>query len=315
MAILAARHDPLMPRPPDGLGRGLVLALLVHGLLVAGLAVGVNWRSSSVAPPQAELWAAVPQVAAPRAAAPEPRPAPPPEPAAEPPRSRPTEPPPRPAPIEKARPDPQIAIEQARKEKERERQLEEQREQERQKKDAARKLELAKAKAEQAERAEKAEKAEKAEAALAERKRLDQERREKAQAAEKDKAEAARVAEARAAAVKRMLEQAGNSTGEPGSSGTAAQNAAPSAGYTGRVVARVKPNIVFVDNLATNPEAEVLLRLAPDGRILSQKLVRSSGIKEWDQAVQRAIERTEILPRDTDGRVPTSMVISFRPRE
>jgi colicin import membrane protein len=312
MATLAARHDPLMPRPPDGLGRGLVLALLVHGLLVAGLAVSVNWRSSSVAPPQAELWAAVPQVAAPRAAAPEPRPAPPPEPAAEAPRPRPAEPPPRPAPVEKARPDPQIAIEQARKEKERERQLEEQREREQQKKEAARKLELAKAKAEQA---EKVEKAEKAEAALAERKRLDQERREKAQAAEKDKAEATRLAEARAAAVKRMLEQAGSGSGEPGSSGTAAQNAAPSAGYTGRVVARVKPNIVFVDNLATNPEAEVLLRLAPDGRIISQKLVRSSGIKEWDQAVQRAIERTEILPRDTDGRVPASMVISFRPRE
>ncbi|MFG5409523.1 energy transducer TonB [Piscinibacter sakaiensis] len=81
------------------------------------------------------------------------------------------------------------------------------------------------------------------------------------------------------------------------------------------MIARIKPNIVFVDDLATNPEAVVLVRLAPDGRIIGHKLVRSSGVREWDQAVQRAIERTEVLPRDVDGRVPSSMEITFRPRE
>lgn len=302
--LAASRPDLFMPRPPGGMGRGLVLALLVHGLLVAGLAIGVNWRTSSPTPLQAELWAAVPQVAAPRAAAPEPRPAPPPEPPRE--AQRPKPPPPRPEPVARAQPDPQIAIEQARKEKEKQQRLEEEREQERLKKEAARKLELAKA--EQAEKQRKAE-------AEAEKKRQEQERREKERLAEKEKADAAKLAEARASAVKRMLEQAGGTSGEVGSTGTAAQNAGPSAGYTGRVVARIKPNIVFVDNLATNPEAEVLVRLAPDGRIISQKLVRSSGVREWDQAVQRAIDRTEVLPRDTDGRVPPSMVISFRPRE
>lgn len=303
-ALATSRPNLFMPRPPGGMGRGLVLALLVHGLLVAGLAIGVNWRTSSPTPLQAELWAAVPQVAAPRAAAPDPRPAPPPEPPRETPRPKAPPPPPRPEPVTRAQPDPQIAIEQARKEKQQ--RLEEEREQERLKKEAARKLELAKA--EQAEKQRKAE-------AEAEKKRQEQERREKERLAEKEKADAAKLAEARASAVKRMLEQAGGTTGEAGSTGTAAQSAGPSAGYTGRVVARIKPNIVFVDDLATNPEAEVLVRLAPDGRIISQKLVRSSGIKEWDQAVQRAIDRTEVLPRDTDGRVPPSMVISFRPRE
>lgn len=286
-----------MPRPPGGMGRGLFLALLVHGLLIAGLAIGVNWRSSSSTPLQAELWAAVPQVAAPRAATADPTPT---APAREPPPPRPRPPEPAPAPPPpKAQPDAQIKLEEARKEKQRE---DEAREQARRERDAARKLEQAKA--EQAEKAAKAEQAKKAEAALAEKKREEQE-----------KAEAARQADARAAAVKRMLEQAGGSSGEVGSKGSAAQSAAPSAGYPGRVVARVKPNIVFVDDLATNPEAEVLLRLAPDGRIISQKLVRSSGVKEWDLAVQRAIERTEMLPRDVDGRVPSSMVIVFRPRE
>jgi colicin import membrane protein len=48
---------------------------------------------------------------------------------------------------------------------------------------------------------------------------------------------------------------------------------------------------------------------------MSQRLSNISGNKEWDQAVLRAIERTGVLPRDTDGRVPPSMVITFRPRE
>jgi len=37
--------------------------------------------------------------------------------------------------------------------------------------------------------------------------------------------------------------------------------------------------------------------------------------REWDEAVLRALDRTGVLPRDTDGRVPPNMVIAFRPRE
>ncbi|MCZ8074759.1 MAG: protein TolA, partial [Paucibacter sp.] len=33
------------------------------------------------------------------------------------------------------------------------------------------------------------------------------------------------------------------------------------------------------------------------------------------KAVLRAIDKTETLPRDTDGRVPPVLVISFQPRE
>ena len=43
--------------------------------------------------------------------------------------------------------------------------------------------------------------------------------------------------------------------------------------------------------------------------------MKASGLKEWDDAVQRAIDRTQILPRDVDGRVPSTMVIAFRPRD
>ncbi len=180
---------------------------------------------------------------------------------------------------------------------------------------AEKKLEQAKALEAEAAAKEKAERAAKAEAAEKEKKRKEEELRQAKLEEAKDKADAKRIAENRELALKRMLSQAGGSTGEVGSKGTADQNAAPSDSYAGRVKARIKPNIVFVDQLTNNPQAEVLVRLAPDGRIISQKLLRSSGSTEWDQAVQRAIDRTEILPRDVDGRIPSSMLIAFKPRE
>lgn len=319
-------RDPLMPKSLGGMRRGLVLALLIHALLIVGLAIGVNWHTSNPEGMQAELWAAVPQVAAPRAAEAEPptpklerpiplvekpKPVPPPKPDPKP------EPTPEPA---KVLPDPQIAIEKAKREQ-RDRRLEAQREEEQLKKEAAKKLQAEKrlesAKAEAASKAlEAREQAEKAKVELVkEKKRKDEELRQAKLDEAKEKTDAKRVADNREAALKRMLSQAGGNTGEVGSKGTAAQNAAPSDGYAGRVKARVKPNIVFVDQLTENPQAEVLVRLAPDGRIISHKLVRSSGSPEWDQAVQRAIDRTEILPRDVDGRVPSSMLIAFKPRE
>ena len=61
--------------------------------------------------------------------------------------------------------------------------------------------------------------------------------------------------------------------------------------------------------------AVVQVRAAPDGTIVGKKLIQSSGNKAWDEAVLRALQRTETLPRDIDGRVPSSLVISFRPKD
>jgi colicin import membrane protein len=57
------------------------------------------------------------------------------------------------------------------------------------------------------------------------------------------------------------------------------------------------------------------VRAAPDGTVISKRLLQSSGSKVWDDAVLRAIERTEVLPRDTDGRAPPQFEIGFRPRD
>ena len=114
--------------------------------------------------------------------------------------------------------------------------------------------------------------------------------------------------------LKRIAGLAG-ATGALASTGTALKSSGPSAGYAGRIVAIIKPNIVFADDVAGNPTAELEVHAASDGTITSRKLLKSSGVKSWDDAVLRAIDKTEKLPRDVDGRVPQSLIISFRPKD
>ena len=96
--------------------------------------------------------------------------------------------------------------------------------------------------------------------------------------------------------------------------GGAERDAGPSAGYGAKVRAKVRPNIVFPDEIAGNPVAEVEVRTSPDGTIIGKRLLKSSGNKAWDAAVLRAIDKTEAMPRDVDGRVPSPMIIEFKPR-
>ena len=289
--MTALTRDALMPRRPAGMGAGLVLALIAHALLVAALAFSVRWNTSSPAGVEAELWAAVPQIAAPRAAAPEPAPVPVEVKPAPPPAPPPPVAKPEPAPV----PDAQIAIEKAKRD---EAKREEARRQEEEKK-----RELAEKRAEREKRD-----AINREQALA---KEEIERKKKEEAA-KLKQEEQKLAAAREANLKRILGQAG-ATGDAGATGTAARTAGPSAGYAGRIRARIQPNIVFGDSVSGNPMATVEVRLAPDGTINSKRLVRSSGVKAWDDAVLRAVEKTEVLPRDTDGRVPPVIEIDFKP--
>ncbi len=166
--------------------------------------------------------------------------------------------------------------------------------------------------AEQARRQEqqKREVAEKKEKQLARERALQQELAEKQRA---ETLQAKRLEAERAANIQRMLGQAGSSNAN--ANGMAARSAGPSASYAGRIRARIKPNIVYSDNSPGNPVAEVELRTAPDGTIIGRRLLKSSGQPSWDEAVLKAIDKTEILPRDVDGQVPALMVIVFRPKE
>ena len=61
--------------------------------------------------------------------------------------------------------------------------------------------------------------------------------------------------------------------------------------------------------ISGNPVAEVEVTAAFDGSITARKLIKSSGVKAWDDAVLRAIDKMESLPRDIDGWVPPLLVI------
>ncbi|HEX5374009.1 MAG TPA: energy transducer TonB [Aquabacterium sp.] len=93
------------------------------------------------------------------------------------------------------------------------------------------------------------------------------------------------------------------------------QSAGPTAEYAGRIKARVRPNIVFAADIPGNPVATVEVRCAPDGRIIGRKLIIPSGVPAWDDAVLRAIDRTEVLPLNEQGRVPTPLLLELRPKD
>ena len=273
------------PPPEPAALRGFVLAILAHLALMAALTWGINWKKDSdIAGVEAELWAAVPEQAAP---VPVVAPVPVPEP-------RVVQAPPI---VEKVAPpppvvqEPDIAIEREKRKRDeakvRQLELKERKELE------ARKQKQLQEEEDRRERVEQAKLAkEKAKRELETKARLEAERQKN---------------------IDKMLASAG--TGAPSATGTALRSKGPSATYAGRIAARIKPNIVFAETISGNPAAEIVIRVAPDGTIVSAKPLKSSGVKSWDDAVLRAVEKTEKIPRDTDGTVVPEFTISFRPKD
>ena len=312
------------PRPPARL-RAITLAVLVHAVLIGALTWGVNWKNTADQPAvEAELWAAVPTQAAPRAVEPPPPPPPPPVQQA-------TPPAPPPPPVRATEPpdtrEADIAIEREKKRLEQEKkareqqELREKRERERKEEERRERLEQEKKERQQKEREKEKEQREKQ---LAEQKKAEQEKQKKL-AEDKRKADEAakRKAEAEEKQLARMREDnmrrmqgLAEATGAENATGTAQRSAGPSGSYGDKVAAKVKPNIVYPDAISGNPRAEVEVRLSPDGTIVGKRLVQSSGNKAWDDAVLRALDKTETLPRDVDGRVPSvPIIIGFKPQD
>lgn len=320
------------PPPEPGAVRGFTAAVIAHLLLMAALTWGINWnKDETPVAVQAELWSSVPEQAAP-APAPPPPPPPPPAPVVAPPVAPPPvvqAPPPAPPPAARA-PDISIEREKQRKREEAQRvqrELEERRKLEAQKQlearkelearkqlDAQKKLEAQKRKQlqEEAERAERKQREEQLK--LAKEQAQEKEKARERDRAKREQASKQQLEAERKKNLDRMLASA-QGTGAPNSAGTAARTRGPSGSYAGRIAARIKPNIVFSDVASGNPAAVIHLRVAPDGTIVGSKLVKSSGLKSWDDAVLRAIDKTEIIPRDTDGTVVPEFDIEFRPRD
>jgi colicin import membrane protein len=320
----AVQGPEFTPPPEGGLLRSLGFAVLAHLLLVLALSVSVQWkRDESPTAVEAEIWSPTVQQAAPKPVEAPPPPPPPPAPVVE---KQVVQPPAPPAPP--VRTDADIAIERDKERAAQEKARKEEAERQRIAAERKRQEELARqeeakreqAKQEQARREQarqeqlKQEQAKQELARQQQAKKAADDRKRQEQAKLRQKQDEERLAKLHEETIKRMQGLAG-ATGQPSATGTALRSSGPSDSYGGRVRARVKPNIVFTDNIAGNPSAEVDVRLAPDGTIVGRTLRKSSGVASWDEAVLRAIDRTEVLPRDIDGRVPSSMVLVFRPRD
>jgi len=302
------------PPPPPGTGRSLGLALLVHLLLMVALTAGIQWNQDNSLSVEAELWAAIPMAVAPKLVEAEP-------------------PPPPPAPKEMVKPPPEptsnvdadIALAKRKKQLEEDKKKQETLEAERLKKELLKKEDEKKAKLKEKEQKELKDKALK-EKELKEKEKKEKERKEKElkdkeakklqeqKDAKPSPADVKKLEAMRQENMKRIAGMAGAS-GDENATGTAQRSAGPSDSYGGRIRGRIKPNITFTEDIASNAPAEVEVRCAPDGTIVGKKLIKSSGNAAWDNAVLKAIDKTEILPRDIDGRIHSPLVISFRPKD
>jgi colicin import membrane protein len=296
-------------------GRPIVMALGVHALLVLALTWGVAWQQTQQAAAfDVELWSDIPIAAAPPpepVAEPKPEPEPLPTPEPEPP----APPPPEPEPAGPTAAD--IALEKQRVQEE----LEQRRAQQLAKEKADEALKDKKAKEKAAQLAKDKAAKEKAAKEKAAKEKAAKEKAAKEKAAkEKAAKEKAEQLARQEKALKDKLRQEqlarlSSMAGTAGQTGEAARASGPSANYAGKVVGAIRPNIVFTDVVQGNPAAEVEVITNPAGDIVGRKLRTSSGSPAWDDAVLRAIDRTGALPRDTNGRVPSPMLIRFRPKD
>jgi colicin import membrane protein len=285
---------------------------------MVALTAGIQWNQDNSLSVEAELWAAVPMAVAPKLVEAEPPPPPLPPP---------------PAPKEMVKPPPEptsnvdadIALAKRKKQLEEDKKKQETLEAERLKKELLKKEEEKKAKLKEKEQKELKDKALK-EKELKEKEKKEKERKEKElkdkeakklqeqKDAKPSPADVKKLEAMRQENMKRIAGMAG-ATGDENATGTAQRSAGPSDSYGGRIRGRIKPNITFTEDIASNAPAEVEVRCAPDGTIVGKKLIKSSGNAAWDNAVLKAIDKTEILPRDIDGRIHSPLVISFRPKD
>jgi len=289
------------PPPQPAAVRAFALAILAHVLLMLALTWGINWnhKSEDVAA-EAELWSGVPQQAAPKVvtAPPLPRPAPP---------VAKVEPPS--VPVPKA---PDIALEREKKKQEQAERRQE--ELEREKKLEARKkreeLELEKKLEARKQQEELKRQAVAGQKAIEEKKKKE----EQAKAAKEKAREQAETKLAQALRedqMSRMRNLAGAGPGDKSSSGAGG----PSASYAAKIAARIRPHIRHPQDVPGNPPVVIEVKTSPDGTIVGQRVVKSSGYSAWDESAIRAIIATGSIPRDTDGRVHSPIEVSVRQRD
>lgn len=304
-------HVPPEPKPLPS----FLLAVAVHAALLAFLAIGVSWQKVNPVSVEAEVWDMSVQTAAAPELPPEPAPEPEPEPE---PAPEPPPPPPPPEPVVERpapTPDPEIALREEKKRKEEE--AKKAAEEKKRKEAEERKREEAEQKKRDEAEQKKRDEAEKKKREDAERKKQEAAEKKKADAAaaEKKKKEAA-AAKAEAAKLEKFRkEELQRMAGAMGSTGTAAKSTGPRSdgGYIAAITAAIKSATAYPGNtdVGGNPRATFRVEQLPTGEIMSVRLVKSSGVPEFDRAVENGIKKASPLPKKKDGTVERTLDVNF----
>lgn len=84
--------------------------------------------------------------------------------------------------------------------------------------------------------------------------------------------------------------------------------------YIRSIQAKIKGNVLVPPDIAGNPEAIFDVVQLPTGEIIDAQLKKSSGVRAYDEAVQRAILKSSPLPRPESAELfRRSLTLKFRP--
>jgi len=282
---MPSHERPHRPRLPRGKWTALALAIFVNLIFLVVLIFSVSWRRSEPVPVSAELYAPPaktpvaepppPEVKPPRL--PEPKPEPRPEPKPQPPEPKPVPPPPPPPQA------PDIA-------------LKAKAEAERKRKEEAERKEAEAKKQEEKKQAELRERQQREVAAM----------RAQAERETQSRVQAEREAQMRAQAERESRERATLSA-------QATRNRSE-AEWIDKIRAKIRSNVILPPDMAGNPEAIFNVVQLPTGEVLEVQLQKSSGVRAYDDAVQRAILKSSPLPKPTQPELfQRTLQLRFRP--
>lgn len=88
--------------------------------------------------------------------------------------------------------------------------------------------------------------------------------------------------------------------------------------YVSKIVSKIRRNVVMPPNVADDARAEFEVTLLPGGTVLRAKLLKSSGNVAYDDAVERAIIKSQPLPLPPDVKLFNrfrELKLSFKPVE
>ncbi|MDB5919808.1 MAG: Protein TolA [Massilia sp.] len=143
---------------------------------------------------------------------------------------------------------------------------------------------------------------------LAEKQAADKLKSDKLAKAKSEAAEQAKLDQVRADEMRRI-------TASAGTSGDAAKSTASriDSGYLASITSKIKSTTSYAGStdVPGNPKVVFKVEELPTGEIISVRLVKSSGIAAFDEAVERGINKASPLPKKKDGTVARTVEVAF----